>query len=427
MKDRVVEFPGRYRDKISGQILELVPEPGEITAVGTPISKATLLTDETASLYGLGADGTPNDAFAHAFPTGQLMAFAGSTNSEILDAAFGKGNEGFIHGIGRQLAMYAWYRGDSKETFPFKSLLRCDTFLDCIQYGIHELWENAAISALIENSPYAKGLMDNVFTPENVRAWKKDYDVLNGIANNATVVNKLRDEYWDIWKENWQTYTARGSVEFTVPNDGRTGIMAEVIGAGGNGGAGGKSTSGGGGAGGGYRLVAMHVEPGQLILGNIVAPGADTTFGDISIATGTGAPGGGEYTDGNVPEQSGKFIRVSGAGKKHNGSGGSAGYGGGNGATNVSGSAGVGSNTLPLTNGTGGTRGTMSDGRYGNNGETAGPGGGGGSGAYGSSSQKGGAGGGGYGGGGGGGGYAQSASYSAGGGGGGSGAIVIYL
>ena len=64
MQDRVPQYPGR---------VTLVPVPGmantytmkradEPTQQGTPLNKATLLTDETANLMG-GAVQTPDDAF----------------------------------------------------------------------------------------------------------------------------------------------------------------------------------------------------------------------------------------------------------------------------------------------------------------------------------------------------------------------------
>lgn len=51
MRDRIVQYPNRYRNKNTGQILDLVPEPGVVTEPGTPINKATLLSDVTAQMY----------------------------------------------------------------------------------------------------------------------------------------------------------------------------------------------------------------------------------------------------------------------------------------------------------------------------------------------------------------------------------------
>lgn len=65
MKDRVVQFPHRYQlVPVEGEtnVYDFVPVPGTITEAGTPLNKATLLSDETAALYGLtGEDATVDD------------------------------------------------------------------------------------------------------------------------------------------------------------------------------------------------------------------------------------------------------------------------------------------------------------------------------------------------------------------------------
>lgn len=66
MKDRVVEFPNRYRlVPVAGQenTYDFVAVPGEITEAGTIINKANLLTDETAARFGLSGNPSVNDAF----------------------------------------------------------------------------------------------------------------------------------------------------------------------------------------------------------------------------------------------------------------------------------------------------------------------------------------------------------------------------
>jgi len=66
MKDRVVQFPHRYQlVPVAGEegTYDIVAKPGTITEAGTPINKATLLSDETAALYGLtGEDATVDGA-----------------------------------------------------------------------------------------------------------------------------------------------------------------------------------------------------------------------------------------------------------------------------------------------------------------------------------------------------------------------------
>lgn len=68
MTDRNVEYPSRYRlSKVSGtdDIYDLTATPGTIIAEGTPVNKATLLSDPTAAALGLEqADPTVDDALA---------------------------------------------------------------------------------------------------------------------------------------------------------------------------------------------------------------------------------------------------------------------------------------------------------------------------------------------------------------------------
>ncbi len=69
MKDRVVQYPHRYQlVPVAGKtnVYDFVPVPGTITEAGTPLNKATLLKDATATLYGLtGEDATVDRALAN--------------------------------------------------------------------------------------------------------------------------------------------------------------------------------------------------------------------------------------------------------------------------------------------------------------------------------------------------------------------------
>lgn len=65
MKDRIVQYPNRYKlTPVSGDIYDITPEPGIVTEPGTDLNKANLLKDDTAALYGLGANAVPDDVFA---------------------------------------------------------------------------------------------------------------------------------------------------------------------------------------------------------------------------------------------------------------------------------------------------------------------------------------------------------------------------
>jgi len=58
------------------------------------------------------------------------LAFCGNVNANMNDAAFGKNNEENMIGLGRQLAMYAWFKGDSKITYPFTNLITKNTLAE---------------------------------------------------------------------------------------------------------------------------------------------------------------------------------------------------------------------------------------------------------------------------------------------------------
>jgi len=82
------------------------------------------------------------------------MAFCTNANMDSLDAAFGKNNENEIKGIGRQLAMYAWFKGDSKVSYPFTSLLSKNSLSE-INLDVSVLSNNFNIIDLIGASTYA--------------------------------------------------------------------------------------------------------------------------------------------------------------------------------------------------------------------------------------------------------------------------------
>lgn len=66
MKDRVSTYPGRVKlTPVAGQtnVYDLT-RADEATVAGTPLNKATLLTDETAAMYGQTSNPVPDDIFA---------------------------------------------------------------------------------------------------------------------------------------------------------------------------------------------------------------------------------------------------------------------------------------------------------------------------------------------------------------------------
>ena len=93
---------------------------------------------------------------------GSYLAFCANVNTNSLDAAFGKNNTDRVLAIGRQLAMYAWFKGTNKATVPFTNLIACDSFQDCLDdtSALDEMLGNSYIMDLIDLSPFAEGLMD---------------------------------------------------------------------------------------------------------------------------------------------------------------------------------------------------------------------------------------------------------------------------
>ena len=86
-------------------------------------------------------------------------AFCANVNSDAIDCAFGKNNEDRIRRLGLQMAMYAWFKGDSKEEYPFTELVKVNS--------LEDFKENLqAFSELISNqnllSLFVRGL-DNVY------------------------------------------------------------------------------------------------------------------------------------------------------------------------------------------------------------------------------------------------------------------------
>lgn len=79
MKDRIPTYPGRVKlNPVDGQAntFDMV-RADEPEQEGTPLNKASLLTDETAALFGLGEDATVDDALANTqrkFPVGTVIS-----------------------------------------------------------------------------------------------------------------------------------------------------------------------------------------------------------------------------------------------------------------------------------------------------------------------------------------------------------------
>lgn len=169
MKDRIVQFPKRYKITRSDGSTEMVTidaEPGIITEAGTPINKANLFSDETAAMYELaGNDATVNNALRRQ-SLSSYMAFCGNVNADSLDAAFGKNNEDKELGVGRALAMYAWFKGLSKSDETLLMMCNFNNFSDiCENYTLKRyIYTTETMYNLIKASPYAFEKFKNTAT-----------------------------------------------------------------------------------------------------------------------------------------------------------------------------------------------------------------------------------------------------------------------
>jgi len=212
-------------------VYDFVPVPGTVTEGGTPINKATMLSDETATLYELPSASTTVNEALYKIPLASYMAFCSNVNADSLDAAFGKGNENSIMGIGRQLAMYAWYKGTSRSV-AFTNLIKHATLSAVLddENAVNEILLNEPLLSLIALSPFASSLF---YTEAAVESWKKNASVIETLITSVTGINLLRQTpvLNATVRQGGVRYTQAGTYTFTVP-DGVTCLWFNVIGAG---------------------------------------------------------------------------------------------------------------------------------------------------------------------------------------------------
>lgn len=201
MKDRVVQHPHRYQlVSVSGQVdtYDIVAKFGTVTEAGTPINKANLLSDETAELYGLSANEANVDiVLRRGFGLSSYAAFCANANTDSLDSAFGKNNESEVFGIGRQLAMYSWFKGTDKTSSPFTNLMKQNTFAECLSNmdAFSEILIDGYIVALINASPYAVALYDDVNIGKTIAYLAglnpDDFADMTALIANSTAMNAV--------------------------------------------------------------------------------------------------------------------------------------------------------------------------------------------------------------------------------------------
>lgn len=83
------------------------------------------------------------------------LTFAGNVNANMVSAAFGKGNEDIMTGLGKALAMYGWFKGDDKTTYPFTNLQKMLSINDINHDIYNEIIASANLSAFTISNAYA--------------------------------------------------------------------------------------------------------------------------------------------------------------------------------------------------------------------------------------------------------------------------------
>ena len=149
------------------------------------------LNTAVATLYGLvGVNATVSNVLKRVVPINSYVQFCTSTSSTNLDMAFGKLNEDRVVGIGLQMAMYSWFKGDSKIEFPYTNLITKNTLDDCLNnaYSFMEIITNPILLELIDNSPYAKAKKDIRLNDTNIASQIR---TLTGIAASYTTTASI--------------------------------------------------------------------------------------------------------------------------------------------------------------------------------------------------------------------------------------------
>ncbi len=151
MKDRIVEYPNRYKlIAVAGQdgVYDLEAVPGTITETGTPINKASLLAEGVDKNFCLDSEGTVSEALKRTPMWSSYLAFVGNVNTDQLDAAFGRNNEDRISGVGQALAMYARFKNPSIDIeTDFPALSACNSLSDIFGFIYETFLENSFLSS----------------------------------------------------------------------------------------------------------------------------------------------------------------------------------------------------------------------------------------------------------------------------------------
>ena len=99
------------------------------------------------------------------------FALCTNANEDSILCALGKNNEDRIRMLGLQLAMYAWFKGESKTDYPFTELSKCDTLTDIANRdsAYREVCFNDILRKFLLYNEYArKSISDSETLIENV-------------------------------------------------------------------------------------------------------------------------------------------------------------------------------------------------------------------------------------------------------------------
>lgn len=126
-------------------------------------------------------------------------AFCTNANANSLDSAFGKNRlDSEVRGLGIALALYAYFKGDSRITHPFTELKTVNNMTELINNptALAELYYCDNLFALTELSPYAKGILDvtNIYPIIAASAGVSNplsFTTADSIATNDIAVNSI--------------------------------------------------------------------------------------------------------------------------------------------------------------------------------------------------------------------------------------------
>lgn len=125
--------------------------------------------------------------------TSSYMTFVGNVNADMVAAAFGKGNEDEVAGIGKALTMYSHFNG---EEIAFSVLQDYDSLyaIGKSQEAINEVLSSVSIVTLMQSNTYSKPYVElwrlNTALPEELRR-----DSFADIVQDVEVMNYMYDNY----------------------------------------------------------------------------------------------------------------------------------------------------------------------------------------------------------------------------------------